>query len=49
MSTTAAATSSRSSRLLHISLWVAQTFIFLAFGLGGLMKVFMPIPELAAM
>jgi hypothetical protein len=49
MSTTEAATSPKSGRLLQISLWVAQTLIFLALGLGGLMKVFMPIPELAAM
>jgi hypothetical protein len=49
MSTTEAAAPSNSDGPLRASLWVAQSLIFLAFGLGGLMKIFMPIPELASM
>jgi hypothetical protein len=49
MSTTEAAASSKPGRPLRASLWVAQSLIFLAFGLVGLMKVFTPIPELASM
>jgi DoxX-like family len=49
MSTTEAATPSKSDGPLRASLWVAQSLIFLAFGLAGLMKIFMPIPGLASM
>jgi hypothetical protein len=49
MSTTEAAAPSKRDRPLRASLWVAQSLIFLAFGLAGLMKVFMSIPELASM
>jgi hypothetical protein len=49
MSATEAATPSKSDGPMRASLWVAQSLIFLAFGLAGLMKVFMPIPELASM
>lgn len=40
---------STSSKLLNASLWVAQTLVFIAFVLIGWMKLFKPIPELAAM
>lgn len=39
---------SKSDRLLRVSLWVAQIFIFLSFVPAGAMKLFMPIPELAS-
>ena len=42
-------TSSTSSRLLNVSLWVAQFLVFIGFVIIGCMKLFKPIPELAAM
>ncbi|MGC2780814.1 MAG: DoxX family protein [Bradyrhizobium sp.] len=33
----------------RIGLWIAQAVIFLGFSPAGLMKLFMPIPQLAAM
>jgi len=41
-------TEQKKSRGLHISLWVAQVLLALAFGMAGFMKVSMPIEELAA-
>jgi len=35
-------------RALHISLWIAQAVLALAFGMAGIMKATMPIAELAA-
>lgn len=35
-------------RALHISLWIAQCVLALAFGMAGIMKVTTPIAELAA-
>jgi hypothetical protein len=35
-------------RGLHIALWVAQALLAVAFGMAGSMKLFTPIPELAA-
>lgn len=32
-----------------IALWVVQALLALAFGLAGVMKLFLPIPDLAAM
>ena len=37
------------SRVLNISLWLAQALAALSFGGGGVMKLAMPIAELAAM
>jgi len=48
MSTTTT-NSASPSQALRIGLWTAQVLIFLAFGAAGLMKLFMPISELAAM
>ena len=36
-------------RALRVGLWIAQGLIFLAFGSAGLVKLFTPIPQLAAM
>lgn len=36
-------------RALRASLWAAQAFIFVAFASAGLVKLFMPIPRLAAL
>lgn len=36
-------------RVLNASIWVAQVLACLAFGAVGLIKLFKPIPELAAM
>ena len=41
--------SSRSALALVISAWVAQVLAFIAFGGTGLVKLFTPIPALAAM
>jgi putative oxidoreductase len=41
-------TEQKKSKALHISLWVAQVLLALAFGMAGFMKVSMPISELAA-
>jgi hypothetical protein len=49
MSTASAQTSATPSRFLQIALWVAQALVFLGFGAAGVMKLFMPIPDLAAM
>lgn len=38
----------QNSKVLHISLWVAQGLLALAFGMSGFMKLSMPISELAA-
>lgn len=35
------------SKALHISLWVAQVLLALAFGMAGAMKTFTPLAELA--
>lgn len=43
------ATSPMSSKLLNASLWLAQALVFTTFVLIGWMKLFKPIPELAAM
>jgi len=40
-------TEQKISKVLHISLWVAQVLLALAFGMAGFMKVSMPISELA--
>lgn len=37
------------SKLLRASIWLVQVLAFIAFGLVGLIKLFKPIPELAAM
>ncbi len=48
MSTTIAASSpSAPSKGLQVSLWVAQVLLAMAFGMAGVMKTTMPIPELA--
>jgi hypothetical protein len=49
MSSTTTFDPAPSGRAFRASLWVAQTLIFLAFGAAGLVKLFTPIPELAAM
>ncbi len=36
------------SKALHITLWVLQVLLALAFGMSGFMKLCMPIQELAA-
>lgn len=41
-------TKQQNSKALHISLWVAQILLALAFGMSGFMKISMPISELAA-
>lgn len=41
-------TEQKKSKALHISLWVVQVLLALAFGMAGFMKVSMPISELAA-
>jgi hypothetical protein len=46
---TIATKSAAPDRLLRVSIWIAQTLIFLGFTLGGVMKLFIPIPRLAAM
>jgi hypothetical protein len=38
-----------SGRALRAGLWVAQALIFIAFSAAGLVKLFTPIPQLAAM
>ncbi|HLG83749.1 MAG TPA: DoxX family protein [Bradyrhizobium sp.] len=48
MSTTAI-TPAAPGRALRISLWVAQALVFFVFASAGVMKVFTPIPQLAAM
>ncbi|MGJ4943711.1 DoxX family protein [Bradyrhizobium sp. HKCCYLS1011] len=48
MSTTTLAPA-QSSLALRIGLWIAQGLIFVAFGSAGLIKLFTPIPQLAAM
>ena len=40
-------TEQKISKILHISLWVAQVLLALAFGMAGFMKITMPIEELA--
>ena len=40
---------SHSSKRLNIGLWTAQVLIFVPFVLTGLMKMFMPVDQLAAM
>ena len=42
------ATEQRQSKVLHISLWVVQVILALAFGMAGFMKLTAPISELAA-
>jgi len=39
----------QASKLLRARMWLAQVLAFVAFGLVGLIKLFKPIPELAAM
>lgn len=41
-------TNQKKSKILHVSLWVAQVLVALAFGMAGFMKLSMPISELAA-
>lgn len=41
-------TAKQNSKALHISLWVAQILLALAFGMSGFMKISMPIADLAA-
>ncbi len=41
-------TEQKKLKALHISLWVVQVLLALAFGMAGFMKVSMPISELAA-
>lgn len=41
-------TNQKNSKAFHISLWVVQIALAIAFGMAGLMKVSKPIPELAA-
>jgi len=41
-------TKQKKSKVLHISLWVVQVLLALAFGMAGFMKLSMPISELAA-
>jgi len=41
-------TDARPSRTLHISLWIVQVLLALAFGMAGVMKTTKPIAELAA-
>ena len=48
MSNTAIASASP-GRALRVGLWTAQALIFLAFSAAGLVKLFTPIPQLAAM
>jgi putative oxidoreductase len=35
------------NRALHLTLWLAQVFLFAAFGLAGLLKLTMPVTGLA--
>jgi len=46
---TTAITPAAPGRALRISLWVAQALVFFVFASAGVMKVFTPIPQLAAM
>lgn len=41
-------TEQKKSKVLHMSLWVVQVLLALAFGMAGYMKLTMPIVELAA-
>lgn len=45
---TTASDSTPPSKALHISLWVAQVLLALAFGMAGVWKSFTPLAELAA-
>lgn len=49
MSSLANAAPSKSSKLFSAVLWVAQALVFVGFVIIGWMKLFKPIPELAAM
>lgn len=40
-------TEQKISKVLHISLWVAQVLLALAFGMAGFMKITLPVEELA--
>ncbi|MFM8595478.1 MAG: DoxX family protein [Flavobacteriales bacterium] len=40
-------TEQKKSKALHISLWIAQILLALAFGMAGFMKIAMPVEELA--
>jgi hypothetical protein len=49
MSTPDYAVPSKPNKVLSASLWVAQILVFVGFVIIGWMKLFKPIPELAAM
>jgi hypothetical protein len=49
MSSLANAVPSKPSKLLNAALWVAQALVFVGFVIVGWMKLFKPIPELAAL
>jgi hypothetical protein len=49
MSSLANAVPSKPSKVLSATLWVAQTLVFVGFVIIGCMKLFKPIPDLAAM
>lgn len=36
------------NRALHIALWIAQILLLVAFGAAGAMRLFVPLPQLAA-
>ncbi len=40
-------TTNQSSKILHISLWIAQTLLAAAFGMAGFMKATAPLEQLA--
>ncbi len=48
MSTTIDSPPLHPSRTLHLALWVAQALLAAAFGTAGIMKLVLPISELAA-
>ena len=49
MTTSIPLNDSEPSKVLRTSIWLVQVLAFIAFGLVGLIKLFKPIPELAAM
>ncbi|WP_461490071.1 DoxX family protein [Pontibacter sp. HJ8] len=48
MTTYNTATTQYRSKALHITLWVVQVLLAVAFGMAGFMKLVTPLPELAA-
>lgn len=48
MSATFPAPTGRPGKAITVSLWTAQVLLAILFGMAGVMKTFMPVPELVA-